>query len=111
MHRSYLFVPANRPDRYAKACATRAHAVIVDLEDAVAPDAKAGARASLVEWLPLRRGPVLVRINAVGTEWFDDDLRGGAGAANVQGLLLPKAERASDLHRSRSHAPDAGLIR
>ena len=99
VHRSYLFVPANRPDRYAKACATRAHAVIVDLEDAVAPDAKAGARASLVEWLPRAPRPVLVRVNAIGTEWFDDDLRGCVGAANVQGLLLPKAERASDLHR------------
>ena len=105
MHRSYLFVPANRPDRYAKACATRAHAVIVDLEDAVAPDAKAGARASLVEWLPRAPRPVLVRVNAIGTEWFDDDLRGCVAAANVQGLLLPKAERASDLHRLADACP------
>ncbi len=45
--RSYLFVPADRPERFDKACASGAHAVIVDLEDAVAPAAKDGARAAL----------------------------------------------------------------
>jgi len=105
VHRSYLFVPANRPDRYAKACATRAHAVIVDLEDAVAPDDKTGARAALVEWLPKAPRRVLVRVNAAGTEWFDADLRGCAAAPNVDGLLVPKAERASDLHSVAAACP------
>jgi len=50
--RSYLFVPAHRPDRYDKACAAGADAVIVDLEDAVPPDGKDGARRALGEWLP-----------------------------------------------------------
>jgi citrate lyase subunit beta/citryl-CoA lyase len=98
VHRSYLFVPANRPDRYAKACATRADAVIVDLEDAVAPDAKAGARSALAEWLPKAPRPVLVRINAADTEWFAADLALCAGP-NVGGILLPKCERADDLQR------------
>ncbi|MDP1533919.1 MAG: aldolase/citrate lyase family protein, partial [Rubrivivax sp.] len=45
--RAYLFVPGDRPERYAKARASGADAVIVDLEDAVAPDAKSRARDAL----------------------------------------------------------------
>ena len=99
MNRSYLFVPANRPDRYAKACAARAHAVIIDLEDAVAEDDKPSARGSLLDWLAHAPRPVLVRVNATGTEWFDDDLRVVAAAPNVDGVLLPKAEQAGDIDR------------
>ena len=92
-------MPANRPDRYAKACAARAHAVIIDLEDAVAADDKPAARASWVEWLPQAPRPVLVRINATGTQWFDDDLRVVAAAPNVEGVLVPKAEQPGDVER------------
>ena len=49
--RSYLFVPADRPERIAKALASGADAVIVDLEDAVSPEAKSGARLALAAWL------------------------------------------------------------
>ena len=98
MHRSYLFVPANRPDRYAKACATRAHAIIVDLEDAVAAHDKVSARTSLAAWLAHAPRPVLVRINAADTEWFEDDLRICVGD-NVAGLLVPKCERVEELRR------------
>ena len=99
MDRSYLFVPANRPDRCAKACATRAHAVIIDLEDAVAADDKPGARATLLDWLPQARRHVLVRVNATGTEWFEDDLQVVAAAPNIDGVLLPKAEQPGDVER------------
>ncbi|MBC7402910.1 MAG: CoA ester lyase, partial [Microbacteriaceae bacterium] len=58
-----LFCPADRPDRYAKA-AERADAVILDLEDAVAPADKAAARASLVAH-PLDPASTIVRVNAV----------------------------------------------
>ncbi|HLX29108.1 MAG TPA: CoA ester lyase [Casimicrobiaceae bacterium] len=95
MHRSLLFVPGNRPDRYAKACATRADAVIVDLEDAVAPVDKANARKSLVA--ALHGGMrVMVRVNATGSEWFRDDLRACAHES-VLAIVLPKAERADDI--------------
>jgi len=94
---SYLFVPGNRPDRYEKACATRAHAVIVDLEDAVPPDDKTRAREALAAWLSASRS-VFVRVNATGSEWFADDL-GLAGRAGVAGVVLPKAEEASDVER------------
>ena len=97
VRRSYLFVPGNRPDRYAKACATRAGAVIVDLEDAVAPAEKPAAREALSRWLSAQR-PVLVRVNAAGTPWFEDDIR-ACGGAGVAGIVLPKAEGPDDIAR------------
>jgi citrate lyase subunit beta/citryl-CoA lyase len=88
--RSYLFVPGNRSERFDKACAAGADAVIVDLEDAVPPSEKAAARASLTAWLsPLRQ--VLVRINSFDSAWFEDDLALCA-MPGVAGIVLPKAE-------------------
>ncbi|MFM0236500.1 aldolase/citrate lyase family protein, partial [Paraburkholderia sediminicola] len=49
--RSYLFVPGNRPDRFAKAAASGVDVVVIDLEDAVPPTEKKIARAALAEWL------------------------------------------------------------
>ncbi|WP_063833644.1 HpcH/HpaI aldolase/citrate lyase family protein [Skermanella stibiiresistens] len=69
--RSLLFVPATRPDRFAKAAASGADAVCVDLEDAVPPDAKDGAREEAVRFLtaPAAAGcQSVVRINSVRTE-------------------------------------------
>lgn len=97
MMRSYLFVPGNRPERYAKALAAGADAVIIDLEDAVAPADKDSARASLPAWLTPAH-PVLVRINSSDTAWFADDLA-LAGLPGVAGVILPKAEQAADIAR------------
>jgi citrate lyase subunit beta/citryl-CoA lyase len=93
--RTYLFVPADRPDRLGKALASGADAVIVDLEDAVAPAAKAAARSALAALLSPRQ-PVLVRINGAGTEWFDEDLK-LCRLPGVAALVFPKAERVEDL--------------
>ncbi len=90
--RSYLFVPGNRPDRFDKACSAGAGAVIIDLEDAVAPADKALARATVHDWLSADK-PVLVRINAVDTEWFADDLA-LCSLPGVAGIVLPKSEHA-----------------
>ncbi len=93
---TWLYVPADRPDRVAKALASSAHAVIVDLEDAVAPDAKAAARVGLGELfaaLPAVR--VQIRVNGLETAWGEDDLR-AAAALPVHGVTLPKTESASD---------------
>ena len=75
--RSYLFVPGNRPERFDKACAAGAGAVIVDLEDAVAPDEKMSARTAVRDWLgsdkspaQVERNTVFIRINSATTEWF-----------------------------------------
>ncbi len=92
---SYLFVPGDRPQRFDKARATHAHAVIVDLEDAVSPDRKLEARGTLAEWLSSDR-PVLVRVNARATEWFDDDVAACAHPG-VRGVVLPKAAQAADI--------------
>lgn len=87
--RAPLFVPANRPERFAKAAASGADAVILDLEDAVAADAKNAARAALRR--DFTDKPVIVRINAIGTAAFDADL---AAVAKLRpdAIMLPKAE-------------------
>jgi citrate lyase subunit beta / citryl-CoA lyase len=88
--RSYLFVPGDRPDRFDKALAAGADAVIVDLEDAVPPAKKIEARAAIGNWLSTQKAVVL-RINADTTEWFREDLL-LARAPGVAGIILPKAE-------------------
>jgi citrate lyase subunit beta/citryl-CoA lyase len=88
--RSFLFVPGTRPERFAKARESGAHAVILDLEDAVAPADKDRARQIVGEWLDPRH-PVLVRINGAGTPWFAADLA-LCGRAGLAGIVLPKAE-------------------
>jgi citrate lyase subunit beta/citryl-CoA lyase len=88
--RSYLFVPGHRPDRFAKAAASGADAVILDLEDAVPAAEKAAAREHVSQWLSNQR-PVIVRLNAFGTEWFHDDVA-VCGQPGVAGVMVPKAE-------------------
>lgn len=91
MDRSYLFVPADRPERFGKALATGAHAVIVDLEDAVTPERKEQARSALREWLATASAGVYVRVNPPGTPWHEADCA-VLGARAVRGVMLPKAE-------------------
>lgn len=90
MDRSYLFVPGNRPERFDKAYAAGAHAVIVDLEDAVAPADKVAAREAARAWLTAKK-PVWLRINGPESEWFARDLD-LVSLAGVRGVMLPKAE-------------------
>jgi citrate lyase subunit beta / citryl-CoA lyase len=106
--RSYLFVPGNRPDRFAKACAAGADAVVVDLEDSVAAADKITARAAVAAWLTPAQ-PVLVRINVANSEWFRDDLKLG-GKPGVAGVLLPKAERVEDIRVVAEHFGAAAPI-
>jgi citrate lyase subunit beta / citryl-CoA lyase len=90
--RTLLFVPGTRADRFAKAAASGADAVIIDLEDAVAPQDKVGARTAAAGHVSAHKA--LVRVNAVGTPWHDDDLAVLAGAASLAGVVLPKTESA-----------------
>ena len=96
MKRSYLFVPGNRPERFAKALACGAGAVILDLEDAVPPEAKADARNAVCDWLRQHENAAWVRINGPDTEFFEADLRALAGVT-VPGVMLPKAESPLEL--------------
>jgi len=101
--RSLLFVPASRPERFAKALDAGAGCVVLDLEDAVSPDQKIQARHNLASQLPgftpeqLQR--TLVRINPVGTPWFEDDLAllSDWGRKGLAGIMVPKAEDAAVL--------------
>jgi citrate lyase subunit beta/citryl-CoA lyase len=91
--RSLLFVPCDRPERMEKAMRSAADAVILDLEDSVAPDQKAAARIALAEFLngSPKPKPVFVRVNPLSSGLTRDDLRALAGSS-VAGLILPKAE-------------------
>ena len=93
--RSYLFVPANRPERYDKAAAAGADAVIVDLEDAVPDAEKSAARAALAAWLNPDKS-IFVRVNSFDSAWFGEDL-GLCALPGVAGVVLPKAETADQV--------------
>jgi citrate lyase beta subunit len=93
--RSFLFVPADRPQRFGKALEAGADVVVVDLEDAVLPEAKGMARQALAAWLDPAR-PVVIRINGVGTAWHEAD-RELARHPGVAAVMLPKAGDAADL--------------
>jgi citrate lyase subunit beta/citryl-CoA lyase len=91
--RSYLFVPGNRPDRFDKAYAAGADAVILDLEDAVQSDQKVLARAAIVAAVSDHASRAAwVRVNGSDTPWFADDVAALVGQTGVAGIVLPKAE-------------------
>lgn len=115
--RTFLFVPADRPERHARALAAGTGGVIVDLEDAVAPERKASAReglaASFAALPDADRQRLLVRINAGGTPWHDDDCKAVAALVAqglIAGVVLPKAERADDLRRLAEAVGPKGLL-
>jgi len=99
--RSKLFVPGTRPELFDKALNGSADALSFDLEDAVLPEAKARARADVAAALARaaalpRRPLVIVRVNAPGTPWFEDDLR-ALIRPGLDWINLPKAESAADV--------------
>jgi citrate lyase subunit beta / citryl-CoA lyase len=102
LQRALLFVPGHRADRFDKALAAGASAVIIDLEDAVAPADKDAARATLAGWLRPEHA-VIVRINSADTPWFAADLA-LCRQPGVAGVMVPKAERTDTLVQVR----DAG---
>jgi citrate lyase subunit beta/citryl-CoA lyase len=98
--RSLLFVPGHRARFYEKLAEFRPDAVIVDLEDAVPPAEKPLARSMVRERLggPLVAGlKVFVRVNAVETPFFRDDIR-SVVADGLDGIFLPKASTAEHVH-------------
>ena len=89
-----LFCPADRPDRYQKA-AERADAVIIDLEDAVAPSRKAAARDAMIGH-PLDPDTTIVRVNAFDSGYFADDLM-ALGQTGYHTIMVAKAENPEQL--------------
>lgn len=101
--RSLLAVPASNRKMVEKALASEADAVFLDLEDAVAPEKKAGARDDVVRALnELDWGgrPKLFRVNALDTRWFYRDVVEVVEAAGerLDAVLVPKVNRPEDLH-------------
>ncbi|MEG3083982.1 CoA ester lyase [Sphingomonas sp. PB2P12] len=95
--RSLLFVPGDRPERMVKALGLGADALILDLEDSVAPAGKTAARAHVAAFLAEpRTTPLFVRINPLDSGLADDDLAAVLGA-KPDGIMLPKAEGAASL--------------
>jgi citrate lyase subunit beta/citryl-CoA lyase len=107
--RSYLFVPGNRPERFEKARASGADAVIFDLEDAVQSQEKPAARDSVLGHMDAAR-PAFVRINAADTEWFANDVAAIANHPGVAGIVLPKAETREHIEAVLVHAHPALAI-
>lgn len=98
--RSCLFVPATHPERFDKAMRSGADGVILDLEDAVAPAAKAQAREAVRGWMDAG-GRALVRVNPPGSAWFDDDMA-LCDRQGVLGVVLPKVGDPRDLEWAAS---------
>jgi citrate lyase subunit beta/citryl-CoA lyase len=111
--RSYLFVPGNRAERFDKALASGADVVVLDLEDAVAADDKALARAAVARCLAAAdaalRPRLVLRINDESTPWFDDDLA-LLVATHAHGVMLPKAEATGTVARLRRACPGIEVL-
>jgi citrate lyase subunit beta/citryl-CoA lyase len=106
--RSFLFVPGDRPERFAKAAASDADVVLLDLEDAVAPDHKPAARDHVRAWLDAGND-AMVRINGSDTPWYDGDLAMVAGRARA--VMLPKAADPTAIAALARALPDGtGLV-
>ena len=107
--RSVLYMPGANARALEKAETLPADALILDLEDAVAPDAKAEARDRVCEAAASGRygaREVAIRVNSAGTPWHDDDLR-AAAAAGPAAVVVPKVDAASTVHAIEK-ALDAG---
>ncbi|MEV6283459.1 CoA ester lyase [Kribbella sp. NPDC051770] len=104
-----LYVPANRPDRFAKAVAAGPDLVVFDLEDAVPVDDKSDARGWAVAWIAARAtGSFEIRVNAPGTPWIEDDLAALAAVPDVR-VRVPKVETAADVHAVLAQVPSAKI--
>ncbi|MBX5156656.1 CoA ester lyase [Rhizobium sp. NZLR1b] len=98
--RSLLFVPGDRPERFEKALASGADAVILDLEDSVAPASKPKARENVHEFTLRQTGEtaLLIRINPLTSPAFEDDLAALSGLRPFA-IMLPKAEGAASVRK------------
>jgi len=114
--RSFLFVPADRPDRLAKALAGEADMVIADLEDALGQGAKDAGRAALATaWAqlgPQQRARLVVRINAAPGPLHEADMTLAAAMARegLAALMLPKAEGRDAIAAAAAACPGLPLI-
>ncbi len=98
--RSVLYMPSSNERALEKAKTISCDALILDLEDAVAPDAKPAAReaaAAAATSGEYGRKAVTIRVNGIGTTWHDDDLR-AASQAGPAAIVVPKVNSAAEVH-------------
>jgi len=98
--RSVLYMPSSNERALEKAKTIAADAIIFDLEDAVAPDAKPAAReaaAAAVQSGEYGRRELIIRVNGIGTEWHNDDIKVAAGAG-PDVVLVPKVNSAEEVY-------------
>ena len=110
LQRSELAVPGSNPGMFEKAAASAADYVFLDLEDAVAPDAKADAREAILAAIGDRAygaREVLIRVNGLDTEWGRDDLA-MAASAGVDGVVVPKVTSRKDVRVIDRYLDKAG---
>ena len=108
--RSVLYMPGSNARALEKARTIAADALILDLEDAVAPDAKAAARGMIAEAIAAQgfgKREVLIRINALDSPWWIDDIA-MAGKARPDGILVPKVSSVEDLSAIADRLGDIG---
>jgi citrate lyase subunit beta / citryl-CoA lyase len=108
--RSLLFMPGSNPRALEKARTLPVDGVILDLEDAVAPDAKAIARDNIAQAVAARgfgKREVLIRINALDSPWWIDDIK-MAAQAKPDGILVPKVSSVEDLVLVGTQLREAG---
>ena len=109
--RSVLYMPGSNARALEKARTLPADALILDLEDAVAPDAKEQARIQVGEAVRARAfgsREVVIRINALSTEWGNADLT-AATESRPDAILLPKVSRADDLRQADARISGRGI--
>ncbi len=97
--RSVLYLPGSNLKAIAKARTLPADMIVMDLEDAVAPDAKVTARSQVLGSLAegFKNHPVIVRANGLDTPWGVDDLKALASAKGLHAIAIPKVEHGSTL--------------
>lgn len=107
--RSVLYMPGANERALEKARTLEADALILDLEDSVAPDAKADARSRVAACIAAGgygKRELVVRVNALDTPWGEDDMKAAAGAG-PDAILVPKVSRGSDVARAISFMAEA----
>jgi citrate lyase subunit beta/citryl-CoA lyase len=108
--RSWLFVPASRPDRFGKAAASGTDLVVVDLEDAVPGADKEVARRAAATWLS-GEGVAAVRVNPVDSAHHDADVEALVGLAGLRAVLVPMADSVEALARVHERlGPGVALV-
>lgn len=108
--RSLLFMPGSNARAMEKARTLACDGLILDLEDAVAPDAKASARKQIADAVAARgfgRREVIIRINGLDTPWWVDDIAMVA-KAYPDGVMVPKVSRVADLKTISDRVADMG---